>query len=174
MLAVSPWPTGDGLSVDQDAESEMQAVQDLVGCVRQVRALTMVAERRPLPVIANVTRDDLREVLERHQGAVRSLAFLESLTLGSAAPRPGASAVAVAGGIEAYVVLGEDVDFDKLKTVLEGRAAKAGKALMGAKKKLENPGFLAKADDDVVAAERLRVEELELEKELLERNVAGF
>jgi len=45
---------------------------------------------------------------------------------------------------------------------------------MGAKKKLENPGFLAKADDDVVAAERLRVEELELEKELLERNVAGF
>jgi len=45
---------------------------------------------------------------------------------------------------------------------------------MGAKKKLENPGFLAKADDDVIAAERLRVEELELEKELLERNVAGF
>ena len=174
MLAVAPWPSGEGLAVDEGAEGEMQAVQDLVGCVRQVRALTMVAERRPLPVIANVTREDLREVLDRHQGAIRSLAFLESLTLDSAAPRPEASAVAVAGGIEAYVVLGEDVDFDKLKTVLEGRAAKAGKALMGAKKKLENPGFLAKADDEVIAAERLRVEELELEKELLERNVAGF
>ena len=142
MLAVAPWPSGDGLSVDEGAEAEMQAVQDLVGCVRQVRALTMVAERRPLPVIANVTRDDLREILDRHRDAIQSLAFLESLTLDTSAPRPEASAVAVAGGIEAYVLLGEDVDFAKLKTVLEGRAAKAGKALMGAQKKLENPGFL--------------------------------
>ena len=51
---------------------------------------------------------------------------------------------------------------------------KVGKALVGAEKKLQNEGFLAKAGDDVVAAERERVVELQLEKELLERNVAGF
>ncbi|MEM9799534.1 MAG: valine--tRNA ligase [Planctomycetota bacterium] len=174
MCAIAPWPTTDGLDVDESAEGEMDAVQDLVGCVRRIRALTMVAERKPLRVIANVPKDHVRGVLERHAGAARSLAFLESLELATEAERPPSSAVAVAGGIETFVALGEDVDFAKLKDVLAGRAEKIAKALVGAEKKLENQGFLAKAGEDVVQAERERVVELRLEKELLERNVAGF
>ncbi|MEM9382865.1 MAG: class I tRNA ligase family protein, partial [Planctomycetota bacterium] len=174
MLAVAPWPTGEGLSIDEAAEAEMRSVQDLVGCVRQVRALTMVAERKPLPVVANVANEGTRGVLQRHADAVRSLAFLESLELTEGAERPASSAVAVAGGIEAYVVLGEEVDFAKLRDVLAGRAEKVGKALVGAEKKLQNEGFLAKAGADVVEAERERVVELQHEKDLLERNVAGF
>lgn len=134
----------------------------------------MVAERRPLPVVANVPRADVREVLERHRDAAASLAFLESLELAEGAERPPSSAVAVAGGIEAYVVLGEDVDLAKLRTVIEGRADKVGKALAGAEKKLQNEGFLKKADPELVEAERERVAELRLEKELLERNAAGL
>ena len=174
MLAMADWPTAEGLAVDRTAEEEMQSVQDLVGCVRQVRALTMAAERRPLPVIVNVGRADVRNTLERHAGAVTSLGFLESLEITEGAAQPEQSAVAVAGPIEAFVVLGEDVDYAKLKTVLEGRAAKVGKALMATEKKLQNEGFLKKADPDLVEAERARLEELRVEKELLERNAAGF
>jgi valyl-tRNA synthetase len=174
MLALAPWPSGEGLNEDASAESEMESVQDLVGCVRRVRALTMAAERRLLPVVVNAPRPEMREVLTRHAEAATSLGFIESLEITEGAAQPPQSAVAVAGGIEAYVILGEDVDFAKLKTVLEGRAAKVAKALMGTEKKLQNPGFLAKADDEIIAAEREKLEELKLEKELLERNAAAF
>ncbi len=39
MLCTSPWPTGEGLALDEGAEAEMDTVQDLLGCVRRVRAL---------------------------------------------------------------------------------------------------------------------------------------
>lgn len=174
MLCTDPWPTGEGLRLDEAAEAEMDTVQELLGCVRRVRALTMAPERKPLPVTVNVARDDVRAVLEGHREIVRALAHVSELTIATDAPRPGHSAVAVAGPIEAYVVLGEDVDFAALKKVLEGRADKVAKSLVGIEKKLENEGFLAKADPDVVEAERERLVELRLEKELLERNVAGF
>ncbi len=174
MLAVSPWPTGEGLSVDEAAEAEMGSVQSLVGCVRRVRALTMAPERKQLPVTVNVANAEVRDSLQRHAGAVTSLGHLSSLEITEGAAQPAQSAVAVEGPIEAYVVLGADVDFAKLKEVLQGRAAKVGKALMATEKKLENQGFLAKADPELIEAEKARAVELALEKELLERNAASF
>ena len=41
-------------------------------------------------------------------------------------------------------------------------------------KKLANKNFVERADPEVVEAERQRMDELRLEKELLERNLAGF
>lgn len=174
MLAVSPWPTGEGLSVDEAAEAEMGSVQSLVGCVRRVRALTMAPERKQLPVTVNVANADVRDSLQRHAGAVTSLGHLSSLQITQGAAQPAQSAVAVEGPIEAYVVLGADVDFAKLKEVLQGRAAKVGKALVATEKKLENQGFLAKADPELIEAEKARAVELALEKELLERNAESF
>ena len=174
MLCTSPWPTGEGLALDEGAESEMDTVQDLLGCVRRVRALTMAPERKRLPVTVNVARDDVRATLMSQAEIVKALGHLGELVIASDAPQPAMSAVAVAGPIEAYVVLGEGVDFAKLKTVLQGRAEKVGKSLMGTEKKLQNEGFLAKADPELIEAERARLEELKLEKELLERNVASF
>ena len=174
MLCTSPWPTGEGLALDEAAESEMDTVQDLLGCVRRVRALTMAPERKRLPVTVNVARDDVRATLMSQAEIVKALGHIGELVIASEAPQPAMSAVAVAGPIEAYVVLGEGVDFAKLKTVLQGRAEKVGKSLMGTEKKLQNEGFLAKADPELIEAERARLEELKLEKELLERNVASF
>ena len=174
MLCTSPWPTGEGLALDEGAEAEMDTVQDLLGCVRRVRALTMAPERKRLPVTVNVARDDVRATLMSQAEIVKALGHIGELVIASDAPQPAMSAVAVAGPIEAYVVLGEGVDFAKLKTVLQGRAEKVGKSLMGTEKKLQNEGFLAKADPELIEAERARLEELKLEKELLERNVASF
>lgn len=174
MLCTSPWPTGEGLALDEGAEAEMDTVQDLLGCVRRVRALTMAPERKRLPVTVNVARDDVRATLMSQAEIVKALGHIGELVIASNAPQPAMSAVAVAGPIEAYVVLGEGVDFAKLKTVLQGRAEKVGKSLMGTEKKLQNEGFLAKADPELIEAERARLEELRLEKELLERNVASF
>ena len=173
-LVRATWPTGEGLSVDDSAEADMGLIQDMVRCVRRVRALTMVGERKPLAAIACVPREAERAVLEKHAEIARKVAFLGEFEITDKAERPENSAVSVAGGLEVFVGLGDEVDFAKLKEVLVNRAAKVDKGIEGAERKLANKNFVERADPEVVAAERERIEELRLEKELLERNLSGF
>ncbi len=174
MLMNGAWPDGKGLAIDEQAESEMQVLQDLVGAVRQVRNLTSLGERQPLAARIAAPRTAEREVLQRHIETVLSLAHLESCEVEAAVERPAASAVAVVGGIEAVVLLGEGVDLGKLKDVLQRRAEKLKGGIGGIDAKLANQAFVERADPSVVAEERTRREELTLELALLERNLAGM
>jgi len=173
-LIRAPWPTAAGLGIDEAAEAEMELVQETVRAVRRVRALTMVGERKPLPTLVSAPRAEDRDVLERHARIARDLGFLESLEIVESAERPPHSAVSIAGAMEVFVPLPEDVDLAKLKGVLEGRLKKLEGGLVGLEKKLSNENFVAKADPDVVQGERDRLEEMKLEKELLGRNLEGL
>jgi valyl-tRNA synthetase len=174
LLMNAAWPDGAGLELDPQAEADMAVIQDLVGAVRGVRALTMAGERNPLRAVIAAPRPAERRVLEEHAASARALAFLESFELVEQAERPPRSAVAVAGGIEAFVLLSEDVDLGKLRDVLARRVEKLAGGLGALDKKLASEGFVSRADPEVVAAERARRAELVVERELLERNLAGL
>jgi len=174
MLMNGTWPSGAGIAIDEAAEAEMQVLQDLVGAVRQVRNLTSLGERQPLVARIAAKRPQERDVLQRHSETVRQLAHLAECSVAAVVERPPASAVAVVGGVEAVVLLGEGVDLGKLKDVLLRRAEKVKAGMAGIDAKLANAAFLERADPEVVAEERARREELVLELSLLERNIAGF
>ena len=174
LLVSAPWPEGEGLEIDEAAVAEMGVLQELVNGVRRIRALTMVDERKPLAALVSAPRDVERSVLERHAAGARALANLETLEVGEALERPPSSAADVAGAMQIYVPLGEDVDLDKLKSTLEGRVQKLEKGLVGIDKKLENQGFVNSAPAEVVEAERARRDELRLELEMLRRNLEGL
>jgi len=174
LLMLADWPDGRGLARDAAAEADMAVIQDLVRAVRSIRALTTVGERKPLRAIVAAPREAERGVLRAHGEAARSLAFLDRLEVREQAERPPASAVAVAGGLEVFVGLGEEVDLARLRETLARRLEKLGKAIAGSRAKLENAAFVERADPEVVAAERARLEELEVEREMIERNLAGL
>lgn len=174
MLMNCAWPTGEGLSVDETSGAEMATIQDLVHAVRQVRMLTMIGERKPLECIVRTEQAHELEVLENHGPTIRALAFLESYRIDAAAERPPGTAVAVAGGMEAIVFLGDEVDTARLGEVLAGRVTKTQKGIEGIDKKLSNERFLQNADAALVEKERARREELAVELQLLESNLAGL
>ena len=174
LLTSGPWPEGEALAVDEGAEGEMGILQDLVHATRRVRNLTMAGERQPLTARVSAPRETDRSILTQHEATVRALAYLESCDVAEQMERPPSSAVAVAGGIEVFIVLGEDVDLANLKTVLDKRAEKVKKGIGQSEGKLKNEGFLKRADPEVVELERERLGEMQLELELLERNLAGF
>jgi valyl-tRNA synthetase len=142
--------------------------------VRNDARADMVGERKPLTAFVSAPRDGERRVLEQHAASARALAFLERFELSAKVERPAASACAVAGGIEAFVVLGASTDMAKLKDALQKRLDKVEKGVNGAKAKLANENFIARADPEVVAEERGRLAELELEAELVRRNLTGL
>ena len=90
------------------------------------------------------------------------------------AERPARSAVGLAGELQVFAVLGENVDFKALSEVLSRRAEKVRSGLAGLDKKLDNQGFLERANPEVVAGERERREKLGAELALLERNLDGL
>jgi valyl-tRNA synthetase len=172
MLMNCPWPDGQGLAVDETADAQMQVIQDLVHAVRQVRNLTSAGDRQPLAtkVAAPVKRE--RDVLIEHAGVVRALASLETCEIAEKFARPKNTAVAVAGGLEVFVALAENVDQGKLREVLARRADKVRQGIGGIDAKLQNAAFVERADPDVVEGEKARRAELVTELALLERNLS--
>ncbi len=173
-LIRSAWPSGAGLQIDADAEREMGMLQEVVVSVRRIRSLAMLGERKPLRALLRAPRSEERGVLERYAATLRALAFLEHSEIHESVERPERSAVAVAGAIETFVYLEEDVDLAKLHEVLVSRASKVRSGIEMSDKKLSNASFVERADPEVVSEERRRRGELALELELLDRNLAGL
>jgi valyl-tRNA synthetase len=178
LLISAAWPAGDPLGdevrADARAEADIAVIQDLVGAVRSIRAVSMVADKKPLAALVVAPGAGVREVLQASHERARALAFLEQLEVVSAAQRPPSSAVSVAGGMEVFVTLGPEVDLERLRDTLSKRAGKLEQALAIAHKKLANEGFVRGADPEIVAQERERAEEGRVELELLRRNLAGL
>ncbi len=173
-LISAPFPVGDGLVRDADSMAQMETLQGVVGAVRRVRTLTTVGERQPLTALISAPRSDEREVVERYSTTIRTLAHLGEMQVGESLERPDGSAVAVFGGLEVFVPLGEQTDLGKLKEVLENRCNKVRAALGAIEGKLNNENFVSRADPAVVQGERSRQVELGLELELLTRNLDGL
>ena len=174
MLASGPWPTGEELAEDSDAEREMGLIQDVVRGVRQIRMLTQVGERSPLKAIIRAPREADLSVLQRHGAAVKALGFLEACEVGPDSERPLASAAAVAGAVQIFVPLGEDVDLEALRDQLQRKAEKLEQGINSVDKKLGNSRFVENADPAIVEAERERRSELEVELTSLRENLSGL
>ena len=134
----------------------------------------MVGEKKRLDAIVIAPKAGDRAVLNELKDAACGIGFLSSLAIEESAERPPASAVGVAGGLEVFVPLGDDVDMGKLREALEQRLSKTQKLAEGTERKLGNAKFVERADPEIVDAERARLIELGHEAELLERNLAGL
>ena len=173
-IIAASWPDNAGIERDESAESDMGIVQGLVHAVRSIRALTTLGDRKPLHAIVSVPGEAELETIRAHQKSIRALGFLSELDIETKAERPPASAVAITGGAEVFVPLGKDVDLEKLGLTLAGRVDKLKKGIGGVEGKLGNPKFVERADPEVVAVERARLEEMQHELALLVRNLEGL
>jgi valyl-tRNA synthetase len=173
-LVRAAWPDGVGLVIDPAAEADLALVQEVVRAVRNVRALTMVAERKPLRALLSVAGERERSALEASRSRLLALGVLEGLEIGAALRRPPNAAAAVAGSVEVFIPLPADVDTAKLKDTLEKRAQKLVQTIDAGQKKLENPGYLQNADPETIEADRARLLEMRQELELFHKNLAGF
>jgi len=170
----APWPEAeehDGHEVlGSDAEAAWPFVEELVTTVRRFRSEHGIPSK---------TRVELR-LVGRETGAARFAGF-ESEVMRLA----GASDISVvttgdATGSARLLVLGETVlvpigdliDLDAERERLQKRLAEADEARSRSEEKLANAGFRDKAPEDVVLAEKRKVERFEREAESLREQLA--
>ena len=154
MLITSAWP--QPLNVDHgDAAAEIGFVVDLVTAVRSIRnEMNVPANAKPNLVLRS-RGDDLAGRIERNRNAIERLARVETINLSDDLPEQ--SALGVVEGIEFALPLEGILDFDAERARLKKDIAAVEKEMAKLEGKLNNPGFLAKAPEDVVEENRQRL-----------------
>jgi valyl-tRNA synthetase len=159
LLAHAHWPAAD--FVDADVADEINWLVDLVTGLRSARSEMNVPPSATAPLIVVGANGQTTERLGRHEAAIRRLARVENIQQAETAPK-GAAQIVV-GEATACLPLGNLIDLAAEKARIEKAIAKseAEKERLG--KKLSNEKFIANADPEVVAADRERFAELEVQ-----------
>ncbi|MDD6160732.1 MAG: valine--tRNA ligase, partial [Oscillospiraceae bacterium] len=140
------------------AEEAMEAVMDVIRAVRARRAEMNVPPSKKA-ALTIVTAEG--SIFSAGEGYLKRLAWATSVEVRSDDLADAAGMVCdVTHMAKVYLPLAELVDIEKEKARLTKDLGKKQGELKGLEGKLSNPGFLAKAPADVVAAEQERAEKL--------------
>lgn len=160
-LISAAWPDATELAcyVDADAERGIQMVIECVSAIRSTRARYGISPKTALSVTVKAAPADVA-LLEVQRSLIEGMGNTSDLVIAVDAEKQPESSVSLAPGLEVYIVLSGLVDFDAERTRLQKECEKlvadAGKLA----KKLSNPGFLAKAAQDIVDKDRAKHAEL--------------
>ena len=161
-LMVAKWPEPETLEkwIDPEAERAVGLLCAVVGAVRSTRARYGIAPRQELEVVVNA-QQEAAEVLCSLEAQITSLARVSSLTVAADAQKPAESAAVVVEGAEVYSVLAGLIDFDAERSRLQKEQKKLSADVAKYGKKLQNPGFLAKAAPEIIEKDKAKLAELE-------------
>lgn len=136
---------------DSTIASDFLAIIDLIQKIRNVRAVYHIdpKETLSLTLIGDaVTLTPFTPIIER-LGRVAEVLITDAV-----AARPAASASIIAGGLRAFVHLGDVIDVAAEKARLEKETAELGKYIAGLKTRLADAGFTEKAPENIISAQR--------------------
>ncbi|MBU1003979.1 MAG: valine--tRNA ligase [Proteobacteria bacterium] len=141
---------------DKDVTAQMELLSGVITCVRTIRAELNIKPSLELELLVRTVRDEDAAFILEHQGLIRSLARVGSVSAGPEVKGPKASASNVVLGNELFVPLTGAVDFDAELARLDKEMGKIEKTLGAVEKKLSNTGFTDKAPAEVVEGERVK------------------
>jgi valyl-tRNA synthetase len=154
LLVLSSWPSYEGLD-DDKAEAEIGWVIDLITVVRSMRAEMNI--NNPIPLVLVGASGASKERAQRWTEFVQRLARVSEISFADAAPQ-GSVQILVRGEVAALPLKGV-IDLAAEKARLEKEMAKADADIQRVDAKLNNPKFVANADQEVVEGEREKREE---------------
>jgi valyl-tRNA synthetase len=188
LLITAAYPEYDEKKDDPRVEAKFDVLKELVVRIRTLRSECTIPPDRKLRVLLR-PGDECRRIVESQAELVKSLAGIGELAIeappapvgsdtagtgGAGGPRP-AGSIALAGGrsaggtdYEAFVFIAGAVDLGALKQKFSRDMEKDRKFITGLRVRLENAKFLQNAPAELVAGEKLKLEEAARRVEKLE------
>ena len=174
-IMVAQWPEGDEAYIDGDIEARMTAIMETIKTVRNMRAEVGAAPSKKSELILSVADEALRAVFTENQAYLDKLASSEPITiLPAGAEKPENAMAGVVNGVEIYLPLKGLIDVEKETARLQKEQEKLQKEIKRLNGKLSNEGFLSKAPEQVVAAEREKLVGYEEKLKAVESRIADL
>ncbi|CAN7466978.1 valine--tRNA ligase [Agrobacterium genomosp. 3] len=159
LLCLTDWPVPEFR--DDASAAEINWLIDLVSGIRSTRAEMNVPPGATASLVVVGANTSTEARLDRHAAAIRRLARADEIRAGDVAPK--GSAQIIIGEATVCLPLGNLVDLAAEKARLEKAIGKVDAEMERIDKKLSNEKFVANADPEVVATERERKAELEVQ-----------
>jgi valyl-tRNA synthetase len=170
-LISAAWPEIPAAAQDDDASSEIGWLVYLISDIRTVRAEMNVPAAAKIPLVVKDGSARTKERLSKHRTAIERLARIEGVTELSG-PVPKGAVSSVLDEATLILPLTGIVDLEAEKVRLAREIARADSEIGKIEKKLGNPGFLAKAPEEVVEENRERMDEYAAQKQKLSEALA--
>ena len=149
-------------------EAEFQAVMDIVKAIRNIRAEMNVAPSKRIHITVKTANEEL---IKTGEGYLAKLAGVEKVTYDSSYVAEKKVSTAVTAAAEIFIPLGDLIDYEKEIERLKKEQATLEKEIAKSKGMLANPGFVSRAPEAVVAAQR---EALAVNEEKLAKIIANI
>ncbi len=171
-IMISSWPVPDTTLINPAAETGMNAIMSAIKSIREMRAQVNANPGKKVPAILLVS-DELRTVVEDNSEYIHLLANVDTLSLYSLEEaKPENAMASVNAGVEVYLPLKGLIDVELETGRLTKELAGLEKELKRVSGKLQNPGFLAKAPQEVVEKEKAKAEEFAAKSKTIEERLA--
>lgn len=159
LLCLTDWPVPEFR--DDAAAAEINWLIDLVSGIRSARAEMNVPPGATASLVVVGANTSTEARLDRHAAAIRRLARADEIRAADVAPK--GSAQIIVGEATVCLPLGNLIDLAVEQARLEKAIGKVDAEMERIDKKLSNEKFVANADPEVVAAERERKAELDVQ-----------
>ena len=175
VLAVQPYPEITPDLVDTALETSFDLVFGTIRTIRNLRA--EVAMKPGAKITAILQSESVTEIasLEPVTDYIKNLAKIEQLTITPALPQDLGQVVAgVYGTVQVVIPLTGIVDLAALRSKLEKNLAKVEKEIQSLTGRLNNPGFVNKAPEQVIQTARDSLAEAEKQAEILKERLQSL
>ncbi|MBX3354991.1 MAG: valine--tRNA ligase [Phycisphaeraceae bacterium] len=173
LLATASWPVVEPTLLDTEAIATFERVQTLVNLIRNLRGSRQVPPKKRLQLVADRS---VVTLIGMAGGVVETLAGLDAVTERSAGSERARGAVPLVfeGGEIDLLGLLEESDAAGERDRLGKRRDELRRAVEGFERKLNNPGYVAKAPPEVVAQTRQMLEGARSDLAAVERSLAAL
>ncbi|OHB75613.1 MAG: hypothetical protein A2Z34_00945 [Planctomycetes bacterium RBG_16_59_8] len=152
------WPTVDDRFLDAVIERETGVVFDIVRAIREIRNKLNIGRNVPLDAIVGGKDEATIVILERGRGIMTFLGGLGKLEIGRDLAKPPLSASTVCDAYTLSIPLEGKIDLKGELARQQATLSKTTAVAEGIRAKLANPSFAANAPEEIVDAERERLE----------------
>jgi valyl-tRNA synthetase len=152
-LMMKPWPVFNATIIDKTAQEEMNWVVRLISDIRSVRADMNVPAAAKITMLLKGASALNQSRLKKYNDIICRLARLETAEVSEAAAQKGAIQLVLD---EANIILpiADVVDIGQERARLKKEIEKVSQNIEKINKMLSNPGFLAKAPEEVVEEQK--------------------
>ena len=171
-VMVSAWPEYKDELHFAAEEAQMESLMDAVRAIRNRRAEMNVPPSKKAKVLILTEKKD---TFSAGAGFFPKLAYASEIELIDAVPADAAKmASVVTGDAQIYMPMGDLIDFEAERARLGKEKSKVEADIDFVMKKLNNPKFVDKAPEKVVAAEREKAEKLREHLAKMEESIAAL
>ncbi|UCZ55357.1 valine--tRNA ligase [Bacillus shivajii] len=153
-ITVSKWPEKQESFMDNEAVKDMELLKEIIRSVRNTRAELDVPMSKEITLFISANDEDRLSQLERGKAYIERFCRPSELKMETGMKAPEKSMSSVLSGVELYLPLAGLLDLDAEIARLEGEVKRLDDEVNRVQKKLGNEGFVAKAPENVVQAER--------------------